>query len=141
MRHSTCSPRRVMKGDLALVADSNAPSMASSKLLVNGIPNLRLNCRLLAFSLLSLSFTVSETDASLFIHQGKDGPTYVLVYVDDLLIASSPSGTASVVRILQVRNMGSATFVLGSVLCQKSRRAGYQHSSWSHSPGLATHHF
>jgi hypothetical protein len=65
----------------------------------------------------TIGFTVSETDASLFIHQGKDGPTYVLVYVDDLLIAGSPSGTASVVRILQetfkVRNMGSATFFLG----------------------------
>ena len=64
-----------------------------------------------------IGFTVSETDASLFIHQGKDGPTYVLVYVDDLLIAGSPSGTASVVRMLQetfkVRNLGSASFFLG----------------------------
>jgi hypothetical protein len=63
------------------------------------------------------SFVPSQADAGLFIHHGKD-PVYVLVYVDDLLIASKHLSDVDHVKqcimsAFQARDLGNASYFLG----------------------------
>jgi hypothetical protein len=44
----------------------------------------------------SMGFTTSKANTSLFIYKTKNTTMYVLVYVDDIIIASSCSKTTSV---------------------------------------------
>jgi hypothetical protein len=68
-----------------------------------------------------LAFTQSDADPSLFIYAGKDGPVYILVYVDDLLIAAKDINTVAHVKSMlmtafEARDLGDATYFLGMTI-------------------------
>jgi Reverse transcriptase (RNA-dependent DNA polymerase)/Integrase core domain/GAG-pre-integrase domain len=78
--------------------------------------------------LLSLGFTESDADPSLFILQYKDRSVYVLVYVDDMLIAAKDTADVSSVKemlmsIFEARDLGDAKLFLGMEI-ERDRGAG-----------------
>jgi len=75
----------------------------------------------LAKELETLGFRKSEADPSLFIYNGKDGPVFVLVYVDDLIIAARDLEAVKRVKeqlmsVFEARDMGEATYFLGMTI-------------------------
>jgi hypothetical protein len=68
--------------------------------------------------LLELGFIGSHSDSSLFIRRAPPEITYVLIYVDDILITSSlPQGTDSLLQSLQddfaIKDLGPLNYFLG----------------------------
>lgn len=68
-----------------------------------------------------LGFKKSEADPSLFIYNGKNGPIFVLVYVDDLIIAARDLDAVKRVKqqlmsVFEARDMGEATYFLGMTI-------------------------
>jgi hypothetical protein len=68
--------------------------------------------------LLELGFVGSHFDFSLFIHRTLPTITYVLIYVDDILITTSlPQGTSSLLQSLRddfaIKDLGHLNFFLG----------------------------
>jgi hypothetical protein len=66
----------------------------------------------------ALGFEATDADPTLYVRRGKDGDDYVLVHVDDMLIAgSSPAAVARVKAALgdlfEVKDLGAAQFFLG----------------------------
>ena len=68
-------------------------------------------------ALLSLGLQQSATDQSLFVRRDKGSCTYVLTYVDDMLIAGSPEAVKGIKKALcakfKCHDIGSAEFFLG----------------------------
>ena len=64
-----------------------------------------------------IGFTASEADPGLFVHHGKQSDTYVLIHVDDILIAGQVDGVSMVksmlAKVFKVKDLGTATFYLG----------------------------
>jgi ribonuclease HI len=68
-----------------------------------------------------IGFTASEADPGLFVSKRKTGNVYVLIYVDDILIAASTKQEAidvktAVKRIFNAHDLGEATFFLGMTI-------------------------
>jgi hypothetical protein len=67
---------------------------------------------------LELGFVKSHSDSSLFICRTPQHTTYILIYVDDILITSStPHGTTSLLQLLKVdfaiKDLSPLHFFLG----------------------------
>jgi len=64
-----------------------------------------------------IGFTASEADSGLFVHCGKLSDTYVLIHVDDILIAGQMDGVTMVktllAKVFKVKDLGQASFYLG----------------------------
>ena len=64
-----------------------------------------------------IGFTASEADPGLFVHRKDGACTYVLIHVDDILIAGSLDGVQSVkdllAQVFKVKDMGPSAFYLG----------------------------
>lgn len=67
--------------------------------------------------LTSISFRASMADPCLFINQGKDGPCYVHVHVDDMTIAGTPSSIqrfkSQISLKFEMEDLGEVTDILG----------------------------
>jgi hypothetical protein len=80
---------------------------------------------------MELEFQASDADVygypCLFVLMVEDGPTLLMVYVDDMLIAAPPEAVVAKImeRVLnkfEARDMGEATLFLGmSVICGVTR--------------------
>jgi hypothetical protein len=65
-----------------------------------------------------IGFNPSSADPGLYIYTGKDYLAYLLIYVDDILIAAQDVATvnsvkATLMSIFDARDLGEATFFLG----------------------------
>jgi hypothetical protein len=67
--------------------------------------------------LAKLGFHPSGADASLYIRKEKEGVTYILAHVDDMLVAGKKAATQQIKeylsKVFQIRDLGSVTFFLG----------------------------
>ena len=75
----------------------------------------------------SMGFTASEADPGLFIGQFKHGTVYLLVYVDDILVAAKSAADIQHVKdrlteVFKVRDLGEAKYFLGMSL-ERDRQA------------------
>jgi hypothetical protein len=66
----------------------------------------------------SLGFVASDADPSLWVLHLEDGPVYVLVYVDDMLIAGKPLSAVqgvkeSLMSAFDARDLGDAGYFIG----------------------------
>lgn len=71
-----------------------------------------------ASTITNLGFTGSKCDSSLFVSKNKHHHTFILVYVDDMLItSSSPQHISQLIstlnQIFSLRNLGQINFFLG----------------------------
>ena len=72
-----------------------------------------------------MGFTPSKSDFSLFIRQGRDGPVNMLLYVDDLVIASTNLEDISCVKSqlvasFEMKDLGELHYLLGiEVICAR----------------------
>ena len=69
----------------------------------------------------SMGFTASEADPGLFIGHFKSGTVYLLVYVDDILVAGKSAADIQHVKdrltkVFKVRDLGEAKYFLGMSL-------------------------
>ena len=76
----------------------------------------------------SLGFITSEADPSLYILRDSDSNLYLLVYVDDLLLASRSSDTlkkikSALMKEFDIKDLGEATYFLGMEF-ERDRAAG-----------------
>ncbi|KAK9824528.1 hypothetical protein WJX72_011105 [[Myrmecia] bisecta] len=71
--------------------------------------------------LAAMGFTTCDADAALFVRKGDKGNTYLLIYVDDILIASDTereveSVKAAIKQVFDARDLGEASFFLGMII-------------------------
>ncbi|KAK9823470.1 hypothetical protein WJX72_002956 [[Myrmecia] bisecta] len=71
--------------------------------------------------LVAMGFTTCDADAALFVRKGDKGNTYLLIYVDDILIASDTereveSVKAAIKQVFDARDLGEASFFLGMII-------------------------
>ena len=68
--------------------------------------------------LLSLGFSNSKSDSSLFLLHGNGGPIYLLVYVDDIIIIGPSSSHVtelihSLANLFSLKDLGPLSYFLG----------------------------
>jgi hypothetical protein len=79
----------------------------------------------LSSKLLDFGFTASQSDSSLFIYKSATAITYILIYVDDIIITSSqPAAITKLLNRMEsefaVKQLGDLNFFLGVEVSKQS---------------------